>query len=102
MALVTSSETSKDTNSTATVTTGLDISAQQFVAMAVLATTGTHTTHEVELQCSVDNTSWFATGMKITGTGLKDGISVAARYVRLKVTIAEGTTSTVTLVIQAK
>lgn len=102
MALVSSIETSKNTNSTSTATTGLDISEQKLVAMAVLGTTGAHDNHEVELQCSIDNTNWFGTGKKITGVGLKDGISIAARYVRLKVTIAEGATSTVTLVVQAK
>ncbi len=66
------------------------------------ANTGGNTTHIVTLQCSLDDTNWNNTAATVTGVGLQDNTQVSARYVRLKVTTAEGSASTVDVIIQAK
>lgn len=80
----------------------LDIRDNLNVSFGVVGTAGTHNTHITTLQCSLDNTNWEDTAHTLTGTGIKDGIQIVARYVRVEVSTAEGGTSTITIIIQAK
>lgn len=89
-------------NSTITVTTGLDIKENQYISWQVIANTGANTTHVITLQCSLDNSTWQNTASTVTGVGIEDNIQVTARYVRLKVTTAEGGASTVNVLLNAK
>jgi len=95
-------ETGKDSNSTSTTTLALDISTCKYVSWNVQAATGTHGTHIITLQCSVDSSSWANTSSTLTGLGTQDNIQITTQFVRLKVTTAESATSTVDVVIQAK
>lgn len=101
-AFVEHAQTGLDSNNTATVSTSLDITGADFVVWNVQAATGTHGTHVITLQCSVDDSSWESTLSTLTGVGTKDNVQITARYVRLKVTTAESATSTVDIIIQAK
>lgn len=96
------SETGLNADSTATVSSSLDIGGAKTVFFSVAANTGTHASHIVTLQCSADGSSWSDTSSTLTGVGAVDNISIAARHVRLKVTTAEGASSTIDIVIQAK
>lgn len=95
-------ETGLDANSTSTVTDSLDIKENKKVALSVNGDTGTHNTHIVSLQCSVDDTVWTTMSDSITGESVKNNVEVITRYVRAKVTTAEGGVSTVDICIQAK
>jgi len=95
-------QTGLDANSTSTVSSSLDIAENNWVCYTILANTGTHATHVITLQCSPDDTNWYNTASTITGVGIIDNVQIGARYVRLKVTTAEGGTSTVDVIIQGK
>ncbi len=86
----------------ATTSTSLDIQDDAKVAFSVVAATGTHATHVVTLQCSLDDSAWQDTSSTVTGVGVVDNISITTRYVRLKVTTNEGGTSTIDIIIQGK
>jgi len=91
-----------DANSTASVTTSLDIKENNWVSFQVIANTGGNTTHIITLQCSLNNSTWQNTSSTITSVGIKDNIQVTARFIRLKVTTAEGSASTVDVIINSK
>ena len=95
-------ETDFDTNSTSTATSSLDIRDNKHVTWGISATTGTHATHVIKLQQSLDNVTFSNTGSILTGVGIKDNLQITARYIRLKVTTAEGSASTVEVRIHAK
>ena len=96
------SQTGLDANASS-VTTGLDIGGAKTAIFQVLAASGTHATHVITLQESVDNSNWDdVSGATVAGAGVKTGISVGAHFVRLKVTTLEGGASTVDVTIQAK
>lgn len=91
-----------DANDTDSVTVGLDIKSNDFVSFQIIANTGGNTTHILTLQCSLNNSTWQNTSSTITGVGLLDNIQVSARFIRVKVTTAEGGASTVDVLINAK
>lgn len=93
---------SLDANVADAVSDSLDIRENKLLTFNVRGLTGSHATHEISLQRSFDNTNFETTSAKVTGEGTKTPINIAVRYVRLKVTTAEGSTSTVTVTIQAK
>ena len=96
--------TSLNANSLNSVTPRLDIKEKTGLAWSVLEKTGSHSTHVLTIQRSTDNINWDNTSSKITaGTPYQiKTATVNVRYVRVKVTTAEGSASTVEVVINAK
>lgn len=95
-------EASLDTNDTATVTSAVEMDLARHIFLAVNGTSGTHATHVVKIQESYDGSAWFEhASISVTGTGTSSGTS-DARFVRAKVTTAEGGASVSTIAIQAK
>lgn len=95
-------QTGLNANAT-TLSNSLDIGNAALVIFQVLANSGSHSTHVLTLQCSVDDTNWNdVSGATLTGVGVNGEITVASQYVRLKVTTNEGGASTVDIIIQAK
>lgn len=92
-----------DTNVDNAVTGKLDTRRASLVTLHVEGKTGAHTTHVVQLQCSVDGVTWFdVAGETVTGEGIKMASNVAAQFIRAKVTTPEGATSTSEVTLQAK
>ena len=86
-----------------TVTQSIDMSSAKDISFQVIANTGTHATHVVKLQVSMDDSNWFTTSLSVTGTGItSSSFFNIARFARLKVTTVEGAASTVDLTMQAK
>ena len=94
-------QTGLDANATTTSTT-LDVQDNANVAFSIVGASGTHATHVVTLQCSLDDSAWQDTSSTVTGVGVVDNVSITTRYVRLKVTTDEGGTSTIDIIIQGK
>ena len=91
-----------DTNAS-TTTDSLDIGGARLITFQVVAITGTHQTHVITLQCSLDDSNWVnVSDATIAGVGIKSEIQISAKYIRLKVTTVEGEASTVDIIIQAK
>ncbi len=91
-----------DTNNNGAFSKSLDIRENKLLTFNVRGLTGTHATHVITLQRSFDNANFENTSAKVTGTGTKTPVNIAVSHVRLKVTTAEGSASTVTITIQAK
>jgi len=93
-----------DANDTASVTDALDLELAKSVFVSVEAASGAHTAHVLSIQVSADGAAWFLLGGSTTITGLNflNAIEVSARYMRMKVTTAEGGASTVNVRVQAK
>lgn len=104
--IVTEVSATLDTNDTSSVTDALDISAHKVGAVCffVFANTGAHTAHVVALQYSPDGTNWETSGSNtITRTGHKVVSDLlGCKYIRLKVTTAEGGASTSDVVLQCR
>ena len=86
-----------------TTTASLEIDGKKDLVFQVLANTGTHGTHVITLQCSLDDSNWTdISGATLTGVGVKGGVTANSQFVRLKVTTVESATSTVDIIVQAK
>jgi hypothetical protein len=96
------SDTGLDANDTSTVSTVLDVLENRYISFDVQDNSGTHSNHVITLQISFDNSTWYNTSSTKTGTGFVENVQVTARYVRLKVTTAEGSASIVDINIHAK
>lgn len=96
----TQTTTGVDVNAS-TTTTFLDIQGTRDVAMNIIGTIGSHTTHVIKVQTSADNANWANTGIQITGTGVAEG-AVNTKYIRAKVTTLEGSGAQVTIVFNVK
>ena len=84
-----------DTNDNGAVTARLTIpEGATGTTVFVAAKTGTHATHQVTLQGSPNGTDWFNMDTPITGIGLLEHHLCACPILRVKVTVAEGATST--------
>lgn len=94
--------TGVNVNSTSSVTGSLFAGGAYAVAMQVVGTTGTHSTHVVKLQGSVDNENFVDTATTVTGEGGTTLTTVTYPFYRLKVTTAEGTAATATLALFVK
>ena len=94
-------DTAVDANAAST-TTVLHIEDNNKIAYHVVAASGTHATHVITLQCSLDNSNWFDSASTITGLGVVNNVDITSHYVRLKVTTLEGGVSTVNTIVQAK
>ena len=89
-------ETSKNANSTATVSASIPMSTiTGGVIVNIDASTGTNLAHIVTLQTSADDAVWVSTTNTIEGVKSATFTGLTANYVRLKVTTAEGAVSTV-------
>ena len=95
-------EENLDTNSTSTVSSSLDIGENQYISFCVVANTGENANHVMTLQISFDNITWYSTATTLTGVGFIQNVQVTARFARLKVTTAEGESSTVDIYLHAK
>ena len=92
-----------DANSVGAVSTSLEIKENDTTSMQVIANTGGNTTHIIDLQCSSDNANWHnVVSGSVVGTGIATGLIVGARYIRARVSTAEGGASTVDVYLQAK
>ena len=92
-------------NSTSSVTAALDISENLDIVWSVLEKTGSHSNHVFTFQRSTDKVNWKSTGSTVTaGTTyvIKTNLSDPVRYIRIKCTTAEGSASTVDIIIDAK
>lgn len=93
---------SVDTNSSGTVTSALDIGGLSNVAVASTPESGNHANYVVVLQYSLDNTNWWDSDVSlINGSGSTQG-NIYGRYIRAKVSVAEGSTSVSTIRVIAK
>jgi len=95
-------KTGLDSDNTSSVTETFDISENDFLSWQVLAKSGSHSSHILTLQCSFDDVNWQNTSSTITGVGFKNNVQMTTKYMRVKVTTAEGSASTVDVIIQAK
>lgn len=103
MAFLTNTKSSLDTNAADAVTASLDITAQSSFSWCVVAATGAHVNHVVVLQVSLDNSTFIDASSKLMGAGvISQEHDITVGYVRWKVLIAEGATSTVDIIINAK
>jgi len=103
MAFLTNTKSALDTNVLNAVTASLDVTAQQFVSWCVVDATGAHDNHVITMQLSLDNVTFFDSPSKLLGAdriSIENNMSVG--YIRWKVTTAEGATSTVDIIINAK
>lgn len=90
-------ETGKNTNSTATVSASVLLTgASNGVRVKVDANSGDHSNHIIKVQISADDIVWVNTDWEITGAGFNLSTDdLGNGYVRLKVSTAEGSASTV-------
>jgi len=91
-----------DANSLGAVSASLEIKENTITSMQIIANTGGNTTHQIDLQCSTNNVNWHDVGSGVIGIGIEDGLTVGARYIRARVSTAEGAASTVDVYLQAK
>lgn len=95
-------DTSQNANSTSTTTTALNMGDAKSLGFYVDAVSGSHATHVATLRVSADGTNWHETSHTVTGVGNKHDISCLAEWVDIKITTAEGGTSTVNITIIIK
>lgn len=92
---------SLNTNEVGAVTSELFIADNRAVGLYVRGTSGAHDNHVITLQYSVTGNKWFNSGGEVSGIGFVERETVA-RYVRGKVTTAEGAPSTCSIHIVSK
>lgn len=81
----------------------IDVGPSRLASFQVLANTGVHTTHVYQLQCSLDGINFSdISGATLNQLGIKGGIGVSTKFIRLKPSVLEGAASTVDIIIQAK
>jgi hypothetical protein len=87
----------------ASTTTPLDLDQATTIGMSVRAASGTHATHVVTLQLSMDEgVTYEDTNHTITGIGNIHNVTCLTDFVRAKVTTLEGAASTVNISIVGK
>ncbi len=91
-----------DANSTSTVTASLDVKDAFVAFIEVTAVTGTHASHVLTIQCSADDSIWSNMAQTISGAGTVALADLGPRFIRGKITTAEGGTSTVHIYLRAK
>ena len=103
MAFVTNTLSGLNTNSLAAVTASLNVQTQSSIAWTVQGATGTHASHEITLQLSLDNINWINTSSVLARVDvLSVNTDLVIGYVRFCVTKLEGATSTVNIVVNTK
>ena len=92
-----------NTNSLGATTASIDITERLAVAWTIQGATGDHDNHKIMPQYSLDNSNWMDSGSGLTGTGvfaIREILPVG--YIRFKVSVVEGTTSTVNIIVNCK
>lgn len=102
MAFLTNTLSDLDTNSVGSLTIGIDITGQKLISWVVAPKTGTHLNHRIGLQISFDNTNWVSANSRLQGDKVFSTKEIAAGYIRFRVSKAEGATSTVDIIVNAK
>ncbi len=95
-------EASLDANSTSSVTGKVDTVGVASVTLQVVSVSGTHGTHVIKLQGSVDGVTFVDTSSTVTGPGAVTLSGPVYPYHRAKVTTAEGAASVVDVYIFTK
>ena len=92
-----------DANSVGATSLPLNIKDNNFVFIQIVADTGPHITHIIQLQCSADKVNWHdVVGGSLNGIDFADNLQVTAFFIRARVSVAEGNPSTVDVHLQAK
>lgn len=103
MAFLTQTLLNLNTNVQGATTNSIDVTAQTILGWRIISKSGSHNIHKIALQFSFDNQNWSASGSRVKGsdvTSIKSNIAVG--YIRFRVTIVEGSTSTVDIIVNAK
>lgn len=91
-----------DANDTNSATVPLNIENISMVTWDTEASAGVHTAFQATLQCSFDGVNWINTTSVMTGLGQRENITIITAWVRVKITQAQGVTSTINVNIQGK
>jgi len=92
-----------NTNVLNEVTTSVDIKANTSFVWCIISVSGDHDNHKVVMQVSLDNSVWSDSNSKLEGSEVMSiEHDLPFGYIRFKVLIAEGATSTVDVGINAK
>ncbi len=80
-----------------------NIGLSKTVVVQILNNTGTHASHIIQLQCSLDGANWDdVSGATVTGLGIITVSALGAKFIRVRVSTVEGAASTVDIKMQAK
>ncbi len=93
-----------DGNDDTEVTTALDLQGNKNIAVDIAANSGGNTTHVCTVQLSFDKTTWlgFTVAKTIAQIGKLDDFTTNAKYVRVRVSTAEGGASSIFVRIHSK
>ena len=91
-----------DTDDVASATDTLNIEESLTIGFFTTAVSGTHASHILTLEVSPDGTDWYASSLTKTGVGYANGYTTAAKFCRVRCSTAEGASSQVNVIIQAK
>lgn len=95
-------EAGLNANSTSSVTGNVDTVGVASVTLQVVAVSGTHDTHVIKLQGSVDGVTFVDTSSTVTGAGTVVLTGPVYPYHRAKVTTAQGAAAVVDVYIFTK
>lgn len=102
MAFLNDTKTNLDTNLVGDKTSSIDITEQTLVTWRIVPVSGSHDIHRVSLQVSYDNVTFKSANAKLEGADVESTKTVAHGYIRFRVSKAEGSTSKVDILINAK
>lgn len=93
-----------DGNDDTEVTEALDLQGNKNLAVDIAANTGGNTTHVCTVQLSFDKTTWqgFTVAKTIAQLGFLDDFTTNAKYIRVRVSTAEGGASSIFVRIHSK
>lgn len=91
------SEDGLNANSTSTVSSSITGIGKKYASFYVSDAGGAHNTHVLTVQVSPDGTQWFNTSTTLTGVGLIPPVLICCHSVRLKITTAQGASSTINI-----
>ena len=94
-------ESQMDANASVTGN-ALFIGTKDSITLVVVAVSGTHDTHQIEVEYSADLNTWTLCGSWQTGIGIKTGITCSGPFMRAKVKTLEGSDSVVDVYLEAK
>jgi len=102
MAFLTQTFTNVNTNNQSETTASVDITAQSLVGWQILDKTGSHDNHVIAAQVSADNSNWKKLTRTLGSDMTEKYGDIPFGYIRFRVQIAEGATSTVDIIVNAK
>ena len=92
-----------DVTSSGTLGSMLDISDNIRYSYFSMTTSGTSSNYTLVMQCSANGTEWGEIpNTTLQGDGIVDNIETVAKYVRVKVSVGEGSSSATKCTIIAK